>query len=510
VKDLASARHIAESGGPFTIHDLAADSRFRENPLVTGKLGIRFAAGCPIRNASGACVGVLSVFDPEARRRSADLTVSLRELAQMAAHCLAIERGTTTLGPATHRYTELFENTTDIVFTHDLTGRITAINRTGERLTGFARGELLGKNIADLVTDSSRKTAREMLLEQFGGGGSQSYELEFRTKEAACLPVETSVHLMFQQGRPAGLMGFARDLTKVIHEKQARREAESELRNTSRRLVAAQSALRGGRLDGMEEALEAALEKNEFELRFQPQVLTGGALDGFEVLLMWRRPGHGLTSATHFVPAAEKSGLIRAIGDWVLTEACERLARWVRAGYEPPRLAVNVSTVQFESREFIGGISKTLADSQVKPGQLEIEITESSLMRNVKQSVRAMHRLREAGVRLAIDDFGTGYSSLSYLTRLPVHRLKIDRSFLQDEENAADVLSTLRTIVKLAHDLGMTVVGEGVEKVDQLRLLQDAGCDAVQGHLFGHPLDCSGVERLLSNRKGSRREARSK
>jgi diguanylate cyclase (GGDEF)-like protein len=277
--------------------------------------------------------------------------------------------------------------------------------------------------------------------------------------------------------------------------------AKSRGRDAVERYSSGRRAPRSRRY-AIEVGLQGALENAEFELLYQPQTKIDGSLQGFEILLAWDHPVFGTITAGEFIPAAEESGLIVPIGAWVLREACERLALWERAGHGRMNIAVNVSTLQFDRPDFVELVAQTLLIHGVDPGQLELELTESAVMSNVTQSVKIMRQLRRIGVRLAIDDFGTGYSSLSYLTRLPVHTLKIDRSFLHDVDPPESALPTIRAIVALAHDLGMKVVGEGVEKFSQLKMLEGVDCDYIQGHLFGRPLPLDAATRLLEGRQG--------
>ncbi len=746
---------------------------------------------------------------------------SLRDCARLAGENLVVEGGPTH-GPVwdfdsdTQRYKELFENVTDIVFTQNTYGHITAVNATACRLTGFSRDDLLDRPLSDWVAPEQSETIRQILLEQFGGGSSQTYSLRLKKSDGSFLETEATVHLLFEKGRPIGLMGFARDVTHQQKERRARERAESALDQMDRRLeqlrsylsllsrldrtshdsfqelaadclqtgcsalnadagylfehkagvvqlglmhpVAAfpdrsglaqlnllelakvltearsadvskltgetadhflisaavhvagrpwgllcfvsrpgaprptsedegflhllssrlgrrlahdelslahsdpltgllngpglmrridshiQSAGHGGgqfavliidvdllalynqqfgfeagdellrnlgrrfqqvatagevigrmeadrfvvlvpatseprdvredaarflriardpiavsgqqhpvtvsigiaqfpehaasalgllrcagqalnevkargrdgaavystRIEssGMERmqidaGLRSALSNHEFSLLYQPQVSVAGSLTGFEVLLAWRHPERGLIPAAQFIPRAEITGLIIPIGAWVLEQACRQMSTWRRCGLPSVKVAVNVSALQFERQDFVDLVSKALREHHVKPRSLELEVTESTLMRDVAQSARVMRQLRDLDVQLAIDDFGTGYSSLSYLNQLPVHTLKIDRSFLQDEYPPDSIFATVKAIVDLAHSLGLSVVGEGVEKLSQLRLLEKAGCDTIQGYLIGRPLGSDAASRMLAQRQAS-------
>jgi EAL domain-containing protein (putative c-di-GMP-specific phosphodiesterase class I) len=203
-------------------------------------------------------------------------------------------------------------------------------------------------------------------------------------------------------------------------------------------------------------------------------------------------------SPSQFIPIAEESGMILPIGSWVLRQACQQAARWQRDGYDSVRIAVNVSALQFGQSNFVQTVAEILAETKLGPGYLELELTESLVMRDAEQSVRRMSELRKLGVRIIIDDFGTGYSSLSYLRRLPADALKIDQSFLKEIELGPGTLPLIQTIVILAHNMGLSVTAEGVETQKQLDLIQQAGCDEAQGHLFGAAVESSAVDKLLT------------
>lgn len=249
----------------------------------------------------------------------------------------------------------------------------------------------------------------------------------------------------------------------------------------------------------IENALRHAMENQEFQLRYQKQVDLEGRLAGLEALLVWSHPKLGITSPAQFIPVAEESGLIVPIGGWVIAEACRQRAEWQRK-YPNLRakVAVNVSVVQFMRKGFVESVASALKESGLDPSLLELELTESVVVRDVQESVRQMERLRSTGVSLAIDDFGTGYSSLSYLRMLPLDTLKIDRSFLREVDSDPHTMPLVRAIVALAHSLGLSVTAEGVENERQLEALKSVGCDLVQGYLIGEPISAEAVQALLA------------
>lgn len=247
----------------------------------------------------------------------------------------------------------------------------------------------------------------------------------------------------------------------------------------------------------IENALRRAMDNGELQLYYQPQLEMSGKLAGLEALLVWNHGRLGVIPPSQFIPVAEESGLIVQIGAWVLAEACRQSAAWHRAGYDAIKVAANVSPMQFARADFIETVAQALTQSGLDPSLLELELTESVVMRDIEESSRQMERLRALGVSISIDDFGTGYSSLSYLRRLPIDTLKIDRSFVKELEVDSNTMPLVQAIVSLAHGLGLSVVAEGVESETQLEALRAVGCDKVQGYLLGQPQPVQAVERLL-------------
>ncbi|GAB4354320.1 MAG: hypothetical protein Kow0073_10940 [Immundisolibacter sp.] len=253
------------------------------------------------------------------------------------------------------------------------------------------------------------------------------------------------------------------------------------------------------RLD-MESDLRKALERGELQLYYQPQLnLAGGQVNGVEALIRWQHPQRGLVSPADFIPLAEDTGLIGPIGEWVLREACRQNRLWQSHGLPPLRMAVNVSGHQLGAPEFVDMVARALQETGHDPQRLELEITETTLMRNLDESAEVLSRLRALGVRLSIDDFGTGYSSLGYLKHLPVQTVKIDRSFVAElPENSHDAAIT-NGIIDMGHNLGLEVIGEGVETAAQLRYLRERGCDMIQGYLLHAPTTPGNLETWLAD-----------
>jgi len=250
----------------------------------------------------------------------------------------------------------------------------------------------------------------------------------------------------------------------------------------------------------LESCLREALQNGELQMYYQPQFFMDGRLAGAEALMRWNHPLLGAVPPTKFIPLAEESRLILPIGEWALREACRQMARWQALSPAPLLLAVNVSVLQFASGDWDACVARALADAGLAPGCLELELTESLVMRQDHEDLAPLHRLREIGARIAIDDFGTGYSSLGYLQRLPITTLKLDQSFtaaLQAEDPVLSSEPIVRAIIQLAHSLHLTVVAEGVETEGQRDMLELLGCDCLQGFLLGRPLPADAFEALL-------------
>ena len=249
-----------------------------------------------------------------------------------------------------------------------------------------------------------------------------------------------------------------------------------------------------GRLE-LEGELRRAIEEQAFELHYQPKMdLHSGCIVGLEALLRWPHRERGWISPEKFIPLAEETGMISVIGDWVIHEACRQIRAWENGPLRNLRIAVNVSVQQFSKGGFVDTVLRTLWQSGVKPQQLELEITESFLMRDVETTHDALRRLGEAGLSLSIDDFGTGYSSLGYLRQFPVDALKIDRSFVNDLPGDSDAVAICGAILAMARELKLIVIAEGVETEAQLEFLRAHGCDQVQGYLISKAIRADELE----------------
>jgi len=250
----------------------------------------------------------------------------------------------------------------------------------------------------------------------------------------------------------------------------------------------------------LEGALRVALERNELELHYQPQVDgISGRIVGVEALVRWHHPELGMVPPLRFIPLAEETGLIIPIGEWVLRTACAQAMAWHAAGNDALCVAVNMSAIQFQQQDVPTLVRDVLRSSGLPAQCLELELTESSLMRDTNAAIETMRQIKNIGVRLTLDDFGTGYSSLSYLRRFPIDVLKIDKSFTFDVTTDEGAASITRAIIAMARSLNMTTIAEGVETIEQLELLSALGCDVMQGYHISRPLPVDQITALLSD-----------
>lgn len=248
----------------------------------------------------------------------------------------------------------------------------------------------------------------------------------------------------------------------------------------------------------IENDLRKAIDRDEFELYYQPKIdIRSRRVVGVEALLRWRHPVDGLITPQVFMDVAESTGRIVAIGEWVVQQACRQITAWLAEGLPPFSVAVNVSAVQFSKPELLSTIVNALEESRIDPGMLELEITETAMMKDSETTMGTLRQLRHVGVSVSLDDFGTGYSSLSYVSRFPLDSLKIDRTFVAGLDSSEESAGIVNAIIAMAHSLGLTVVAEGVETEEQANLLRSMGCDQLQGFLYGRPVPATEVSRLI-------------
>lgn len=257
----------------------------------------------------------------------------------------------------------------------------------------------------------------------------------------------------------------------------------------------------------LETALRQALELEQFAVYYQPQVnLKTGKIIGMEALVRWMHPEMGLVPPVQFIPLAEETGLIVPLGEWVLRTACQQTLSWQQMGFAPLRLAVNLSARQFQEPELVETVLGICKQTGLAPQSLELEITESILMKDISIATMILKWLNKKGVRIAIDDFGTGYSSLAYLKKFPINNLKIDRSFIRDCLTNKDDAAIVSSIASIANNLNLKIIAEGVETEDQLKFINDVGCNEIQGYYFSPPVPPAEFAQMLKQDKSISRQ----
>jgi EAL domain-containing protein (putative c-di-GMP-specific phosphodiesterase class I) len=248
----------------------------------------------------------------------------------------------------------------------------------------------------------------------------------------------------------------------------------------------------------MENSFRSALQQNEFVLYYQPKLnIITNEIMGLEALVRWNHPTMGLVPPNRFIPIAEESGFISEIGSWVMDTACHQIVEWHAQGLKPLSVAVNLSAQQFYQPNLLDELADVLERTQVPPGSLELEITETTAVANIDLTIMLLEQFQDMGLRIAMDDFGTGYSSLNYLKKLPLNTLKIDRAFIKDLKPKTKDLEIIRAVISLAIGLELDIVAEGVDKAEQIEILKSLNCNIVQGYYYSHPLNTREMTQML-------------
>uniref|UniRef100_UPI0035660813 putative bifunctional diguanylate cyclase/phosphodiesterase n=1 Tax=Thiomicrorhabdus sp. TaxID=2039724 RepID=UPI0035660813 len=285
----------------------------------------------------------------------------------------------------------------------------------------------------------------------------------------------------------------------LMHADLAMYQAKKHGRNTVR-FFDPQMQINVEQLASLQNDLRDAIDDEQFELYYQPQVSQHSEIIYAEALIRWNHPQKGFISPAEFIPMAEESGLIIPIGDWVIKNACETLVKWRSDEVlRHIKLAVNVSAKQFAENEFVDKVKHTLTQTGANPNHLKLELTESVVVKDIEKTILTMNALRDIGVRFSMDDFGTGHSSLSNLKRLPLSQLKIDQSFIRDLPDDTDDAIIVKTIIAMSNTLKLEVIAEGVETYEQKEFLNQNQCYVYQGYLFSRPVPLSEFETLVKN-----------
>ncbi|MFN3790162.1 putative bifunctional diguanylate cyclase/phosphodiesterase [Massilia sp.] len=537
-RDISFCGHAILSDEPMVVPDAAQDARFVDNPLVTGSMQLRFYAGVQLYSVDRKKIGTLCVIDSKPRHLDPGELDALRDLARMVEQLVYHRQ----LAMAAQSLSERLQDAAQApgrtpatgelawLVAHDLlTGlpnrqaMLRAIQRSiaGWRQDGtpalvacinidrFKRfNETLGHRAGDEILVGLATSLQSLLREgdMLARAGSDEFLVLLHARGEHPEPERALDRIMAASNRaiptPDGEIALTCSIGTTLLPQDGD-DADALLNNAVTAMRHAKAQGRGaivrfkpelrtehGRHLTLESHLRRAIAQDELLVLYQPKAdLRGSSLAGFEALVRWRHPDFGLIAPDEFIPIAEESGMIVPIGEWVLRSAVAQLAAWRAEGLPPVPVAVNLSARQFLQSDVVATVGGLLDEAKLAPGLLELELTESVSMADPERSVVVMRGLGELGVMLSIDDFGTGYSSFGYLRRLPLDKLKIDKSFVQDMAHSAESSAIVQAIVAMAHRLQLTVVAEGVETADQVAALRKAECDQIQGYYYSRPLE---------------------
>ena len=363
--------------------------------------------------------------------------------------------------------------------------------QVGERLQKCVRstdviGRLGGDEFAAVLSSLARSEDAGLVAQKVNAALSAQFDLD---GHETYISASIGIAIHPRDGSDADLLLKNADAAMYRAKEQGRNNHQfylPEMDKGSRRLQ-------------LDARLRGALERSEFLLHYQPKAdLATGSISGFEALLRWQDPQQGLVSPAQFIPILEDTGLIVPVGEWVLRTVCAQIKEWQGQGFKPRPVSVNVSARQFQQKNLDAVIGRIIRDAGIDPALIEIELTESLLMKDAEETVRVLTSLKASGVTLSVDDFGTGYSSLAYLRRFPLDELKIDGSFVRDATTEPEDAEIIVAIITLAHNLKLKVVAEGVETEAQLRFLRSHGCEEMQGYYFARPQSLEDCTRLLA------------
>ena len=552
-RDISFCGHAILADEPLVVPDASRDARFEDNPLVTGDPHLRFYAGVQLYSIDHKKIGTLCVIDRRPREiRPAELD-ALRDLARtveqliysrqlaMAAQSLSEELRAERASHGASGASTGTAGQLEWLVAHDvLTGlpnrqeMVRAIQASIVRCREHGRpalvaclnidrfkrfNELLGHRVADEILVNIARSVQALLREGdlLARSGSDEFLILLHARGDHPEPERALERIMTVANRAIPAPGGEIALTFSIGTALMPRDGDDADALLNNAVTAMRYAKKQGRGEiqpysstlrtetsrrlTLESHLRRALAQDELFVEYQPKVdLRSGRLAGFEALVRWRHPEFGVIRPDEFIPIAEETGLIVPISDWVLRTAVVQLGEWQAAGLDVVPVAVNLSARQFLQSDVIASVTALLKASSVPPELLELELTESVSMADPERSVVVMRGLGDLGVTLSIDDFGTGYSSFGYLKRLPLDKLKIDKSFVQDMGHSAESLAIVQAIVAMAHRLQLSVIAEGGETAEQVAALRKAECDQLQGYYYSKPLSAAAcTDFILAN-----------
>ncbi len=516
----------AMSGAPALVADTASDASWKNLQILCRQFHIRSCWSVPIVSANGGVLGTLSLIGPTPRAATEADRQLLESVCRLAA--VAIDHRELT-DKLTHQaqHDALTGLPNRLLFHDRLSQALAQAHRNGQKVAviymdldrfkhindtmGHSAGDALLRQAAARLDNCVR---RSDTLARLGGDEFTVVLAELDDPRDAMRAAKNIVEAMrlpyTVEGRELfvtislGISLFPEDgddsETLMVNADVAMYRAKELGRDNFQWFAADMNIMARERME-LEWHLRYAMQLGQLSLAYQPQCNAEGEVLAFEALMRWQHPTLGAVSPSRFIPLAEDSSLIISLGEWALRKACAQAAEWRKAGHPKLRISVNVSAMQFNRQDWVETVRCALRDTQLPAEALELEITESLLLASVRETPSNLFELRRLGVGVAIDDFGTGYSSLSYLHKLPISTLKIDQSFVSEigaqPAHGQEAAPIIRTIITLAHNLGMAVVAEGIETEAQRQLLIRLGCEGLQGFLLHKPLDVERARALL-------------
>lgn len=505
---LASGRHNAEYFAEMWRAVDEFDSWQGEiwNRRKNGDIFPEWLSITAVRDRDGRLTHYVGVFSD----------ISQQKMAAETIHLLSTHDALTRL-PNRSLFTERVEHALSRARQENRTLAVLLVDLDRFKVINDSLGHTVGDRMLQLVANRLRECVGEQdLVARLGGDefgiltesvtAEQAGDLAERLLSALARPISLTAEQDLSITPSIGICvypGFGDDaLTMLKHGDIAMYRAKADGRNTFR-FFSPDMIQHSMEHLAMENKLRRAIQRGELFLAYQPRVdLLTQRVVGVEALIRWRHPELGLIPPIRFIPLAEETGLIHIIGRWVIHTACAQAKAWLDAGFPPLRMSVNLSANQFHEGHLAESIAATLRDTGLDAELLEVEVTESNVMADADEAVRILESLKQLGVSVSIDDFGTGYSSLSYLKRFPIDAIKIDRSFVMDIPHDANDSAIAQAVISLGHSLGLKVVAEGVETLEQLAFLRGNDCDEIQGYLFSKPLPPEELVELLQRTQG--------
>lgn len=516
-RELGFCQHAILEEELMVVEDAKQDARFAMNPMVLGEPGLRFYAGAVIRSSSGRPLGTCCAFDTKPRSLSQRHRAFLMLVARMVETELKVRRDVAALKRQIQKFS-LRDSETGLPNLELFTNRLNAEVKRADAKSQQLLLSLIRVDRFDTLEAALGRDASTYLMSKLAGrirerldppcflAHAREDRLALLTRVSNETPPQHTMQELIQCSSEPIMLGdhpvpVGLSVGASIYPTDAD-DADSLLKRAGTALWSRplseksgyqlyqrqHSDLASGEFR-ITTALQHALDNDEFHLVYQPKIDIGRShLVGAEALIRWNSPTLGAVPPGTFIPIAEKSDKIVELGSWVLAEACRQVAAWSKTGHPVPEVSINVTNHQIRQHDFLERIETALNDNQLMGCQLNVEITESSMVDDLEGAVRIMKQLRMLGIKISIDDFGTGFSSLSYLRRMPIQVLKIDRSFIKSVATDREDMKLVRSIVSMGHDLELDVVAEGVETKQQLTFLQSIGCDQVQGYIFSRPL----------------------